>query len=119
MNRKFALAFVIASAAAGNAFADDITVDTTPFASSASRAQVQAELAQFKQSGSNPWSNQYNPLAKFRSQLTRAEVVAAYIAARDEVAAFTGEDSGSAYLARHEDAAADPTRVAGRPDNAQ
>jgi hypothetical protein len=120
MNRKFALALVVAAAAAaGNAFADDITVDSTPFVSSASRAEVQDQLAQFKQSGANPWSNQYNPLAKFSSQLTRAEVVAEFIAARDEVAALTGEDSGSAYLARHDGVLVDSTRVAGQPNNAQ
>ena len=118
MNRTYALALVV-TLAAGNALADDITVDTTPFASAASRAQVRAELDQFKQSGSNTWSTQYNPLAKFRSQLTRAEVVSEFIADRAEVAAFTGEDSGSAYLARHEEAAAGATRLAGQPQQAQ
>lgn len=119
MNRKFALALVVAAAAAGNAFADDITVDTTLFVSTASRAEVQAQLAQFKQTGPSPWSNQYNPLAKFSSRLTRAQVVAEFTTARDEVAALTGEDSGSAYLARNEGALVDATRVAGHPNNAQ
>jgi hypothetical protein len=119
MNRKYALALVVATFAAGNALADDITVETTPFASTASRAQVQAELAQFKQSGSNPWSNQYNQLANFKGQLTRAQVVAEFMADRAEVAAFTGEDSGSAYLARGENAAAGATRLAGQLQNAQ
>jgi L-rhamnose isomerase len=119
MNRKFALALVLALSAAGNAFADDITVDAKPFVSTASRADVQAQLAQFKQSGSNPWSNQYDPLHTFSSKLTRAEVAADFIASRDEVAAFTGEDSGSAYLARPEGVQADTTRLAGRPQNAQ
>lgn len=68
MNRKLALALVIATAAAGNAFADDITVETVPFRSTATRAEVQAQ----------------------------------YIAARDAVAAMTSEDSGSAYLVRHD-----------------
>jgi hypothetical protein len=118
MNRKFALALVAATFAA-NVLADDITVDTTPFNSTVSRAQVQAELAQFKQGGVNPWSNQYNPLAKFSGQRTRAEVVAEFIADRAEVAAITGEDSGSTYLARHEEAANGATRVAGQPQSAQ
>ena len=65
MNRKSLIALAIV-AASGAAFADDITVDTTPFVSTA----------------------------------TRAEVCAEYIAQRDRVAAFTGEDSGSAYLAQ-------------------
>jgi hypothetical protein len=119
MNRKFALALVVATFAAGNALADDITVDTTRFVSNASRAEVRSELAQFKQSGSSPWSNQYNQLANFKSRLTRAEVVAQFIADRTKVAAFTGEDSGSAYLARHEDPANGATRMAGQLQNAQ
>ena len=100
MNRNIASALVIAAAAvAGNAFADDITVDTTPFVSSKSRAEVIAELGPFKKAGTSPWSTQYNPLAKFQSQTSRAQVTAAYVADRDAVAALSSEDSGSAYLA--------------------
>lgn len=102
ISRKLATALVLAAAAAaGNAFADDITIDTTPFVSSKSRAEVQAELAQFKQAGTSPWSIQYNPLARFASNTTRAEVTAQYVASRDQVNALTGEDSGSAYLAHY------------------
>ena len=101
MNRKSASAFVIAAAAvAGNALADDITIDPTPFVGSKSRVEVQAELAQYKAAGVNPWSTQYNPLKQFRSAKTREQVVAEYVGARDEVAALNGEDSGSAYLAQ-------------------
>lgn len=99
MNRNIASALVIAAAVAGNAFADDITVDTTPFVSSKSRAEVIAELGPFKKAGTSPWSTQYNPLAKFQSQTSRAQVTAAYVADRDAVAALNSEDSGSAYLA--------------------
>jgi hypothetical protein len=67
----------------------------------------------------NPSSNQYNPLAQFSSKRSRAEVVAEYISAREQVAALNGEDSGSAYLARHEDGAAVATTIAGQPRNAQ
>ena len=118
MNRNIAIALVLA-AAAGTSFADDITVETTPFTSTATRAQVQAELKAFKQSGVNPWSNQYNPLAQFSGQRTRAEVTAEYIGAREQVDAFTGEDSGSAYLAAHEDDSSVATSVAGQPRNYQ
>ena len=108
MNRKIASALVIAvAAAAGNAFADDITVDPTPFSGTKSRVEVQAELGQYKAAGVNAWSTQYNPLKQFRSAKTREAVVAEYIAARDEVAALNSEDSGSAYLAQ-----APSTRVA-------
>ena len=78
---------------------------------SATRAQVQAELAQFRK-GANPWSTQYNPLAKFKSEVTRAQVQAAYIADRDQVAALSGEDSGSAYLARQGGRSDGSTRLA-------
>ena len=118
MNRKLALALVAATFAAGNAFADDITIDTTPFTSTKSRAEVQAELAQPQQAGGDPWSMEYNPLAAFKSTLTRAQVQAQYIADRDEVAALYGEDSGSAYLAR-EEGQVDRTHIAGQPLNAQ
>lgn len=116
MNRNIAIALVLA-AAAGTSFADDITVDTTPFASTATRAEVQAELEGFKQSGVNPWSNRYNPLAQFNSQRTRAAVTAEYTQARDQVAAFNGEDSGSAYLAARNSEAVVATAVAGQPRN--
>ena len=121
MNRNIASALVIAAAAvAGNAFADDITVDTTPFVASKTRAEVQAELSQFKRAGTSPWSTQYNPLAKFQSTKSRAEVVAEYTAARDEVAALNSEDSGSAYLAQYAGRQVSPsTTLAGQPRNAQ
>jgi hypothetical protein len=72
MNRKTTLAIVLAALAVGNAFADDITVDRNAFVSSRTRAEVQAELAQYQQSGVNPWSIAYNPLRNFRSTKTRA-----------------------------------------------
>ena len=97
MNRRFAFALVLA--AAGNAFADDITLETTPFTSVATRAQVQAELQQFRQAGVNPWAQAYNPLAQFRSSIVRSQATADYLASRDAVAAFGSEDSGSSYLA--------------------
>ena len=81
MNRTFALALVIATAAVGNAFADDITVETVPFQSNVSRADVQAQ----------------------------------YVAARDAVAAMTQEDSGSAYLARQDAQHSSASPVASAP----
>lgn len=102
MNRNFALALALAVAAvaAGNAFASDISPLDTPSVGSRTRADVQAELAQFKQSGVNPWSISYNQTSGFQSAKTREQVVAEYIASRDQVAALTREDSGSAFLAR-------------------
>lgn len=121
MNRTIASVLAITAAAfAANAFADDITIDTTPFVGSKTRAEVQADLAQFKRAGTSPWSTQYNQLAKFQSAKSRAEVTAEYTAARDEVAALNGEDSGSAYLAQYAGRRADAsTTLAGQPQNAQ
>ena len=94
-------------------------MDTTPFVSSKSRAEVQAQLMQFKQAGTSPWSMQYNPLRSFKSSTTRAEVTAQYIDARDQVAALNAEDSGSAYLAQYR-VRNTGTTLAGQPQrNAQ
>ena len=102
-----AAAFAVATlAAGGTAFAQSAPVgqeggQTDAFTSTATRDQVNAELVQFRaQYPVSPWSFRYNPLANFKSTQTRAEVTAAYIADRDEVAALTGEDSGSAFLAQ-------------------
>lgn len=103
MNRHLALALVAAvaaAAAASPAFADDITIDPTPFTSTRSRAEVIGEMQQFRQAGANPWADEYNPLAEFRSDRTREQVTLEFQATRASVAALTGEDSGSMYLAR-------------------
>lgn len=96
MNRNIALALLLACA---GAHADDITMDP-PFTSSLTRAQVLQELQQYRQSGTNPWADDYNPVIGFGSARTREEVTGEYIRSRDMVGAFTGEDSGSASLAR-------------------
>ena len=99
MNFKTISAVALVAAFAGNAFAESPTVLKDDFVSLKTRAEVQSELAQYKADGVNPWSIQYNPLKSFKSTASRAEVTAAYIADRDEVAAITGEDSGSTYFA--------------------
>lgn len=48
----------------------------------------------------DPRSIGYNPVAHTQLTRSRAEVRNEYLAAREQVAALTGEDSGSAYLAR-------------------
>ena len=120
MNRSVFFASVLAAAAfaaqaetpdASGQFAATVT-------GGQSVAAVQAQAAQAPRVAGNPWSIQYNPLANFRSQRTRAEVQADYIASRDRVAAFTGEDSGSSYLASRQPV--NGGRVfAGQPVNAQ
>ena len=100
MNRTYALSFALAFVAAGNAFADDITVDPHPFVSTASPAQVLDELKQFRQGGTNPWADEYDQLAGFKSSKSRSEVTAEYVASREATAALSSEDSGSSYIAR-------------------
>jgi hypothetical protein len=112
MNRTSALVLAAAALAATASYADDITVDTASFVGTRSRAEVQAELAQFKQSGPNVWATSYNQLAQFQPQRTRGEVKAEFLAARAQVQALGAEDSGSSYLARNRAARADATRVA-------
>jgi hypothetical protein len=99
MNRHFAIA-IAACAAATAAFAGDITVDPNPFVSTATRADVRQEFAGFRQAGVNPWADDYNQLSHYAGSLTRAQVKEGFIGSRAEVAAFSGEDSGSMYLAR-------------------
>jgi hypothetical protein len=119
MNRYFAVSLLaLAAAAVSPAFADDITVETTPFQSTRTRAEVQADLAAFRQAGVNPWSQAYNPLEGFASRTSRAQVTGDYLQSRGVVEALTAEDSGSFFLGRRAPAAA--ARVlAGQPVNAQ
>ena len=118
MNRKSLAAALVLIASAGSVLADDITIDNTPFTSAKSRAEVQAELQQFRGAGVNPWAQDYNPLQSFTGSKTRAQVTAEYIQSREAVAATTGEDSGAAWLAQRAPAAAAPV-LAGQPVNAQ
>jgi hypothetical protein len=104
MNRITALIAVAITSLSGAAFAGtglagDISIETEPFVSTKSSAEVRAELDAFKMSGIDPWARNYNPLASFVSNKTRTQVTAEYIAGRDAVAALHGEDSGSRYLA--------------------
>lgn len=105
-------------AAAFAAHADDADGSQYPvqFQGTRTRAEVQAELFQFKKDRVNPWSSSYNPIAQARSTRTRAEVQAEFLAARDQVAALNAEDSGSAYLAQAAGRRAPAgTSLAGRP----
>lgn len=103
MNTRIAFtALVLATGFAGSAFAESPLLGNDPFTGTRTRAEVQAELAAYRQAGVNPWSISYNPLRNFRSATTRAAVTAEYVAARDQVRAFTGEDSGAHYLAQHQ-----------------
>ena len=94
----FPALFAVSAAFASAAFANEIT-PSDPFVSTADREHVKAEFLRFR-TQPNPWSFAYNPFTGFKSQRERADVRAEYLAARDEVAAFNGEDSGSFALAQ-------------------
>lgn len=89
-------AIATAAIASGSAFADDITIENTPFVSSMSRDEVNAQLKAPYARG-NPWSSQYNMFST-TSATTSEQVRSAYKMSRDEVNALNGEDSGSAYF---------------------
>lgn len=123
MNRSSLALAAVLSVAAFAAQADDADpagqYASSSQATAVTRAAVQGQFADYKQAGVNPWSTSYNPLKSFRGERSRAEVTAEYLASRNAVAAMTGEDSGSAFLAAHKPASAAARQLAGQPVNAQ
>jgi len=119
MQAKTTTAALLLAAFAGSALADDPTVVNEQFVGTKTRAEVNAELAAYQAARVNPWATSYQPLKYFRSTATREAVVAEYLASRNEVRAFTGEDSGSAYLAQAHGTQLRATTLAGTPANAQ
>lgn len=120
MNRKLALLpLVLAAGFAGQAFAEGPLQDHAAFESVRTRAEVQSDLVAFRKAGVNPWSISYNPLRNFQSATSRQAVTADYVASRDAVNAFTGEDSGSAWLAQSRVPGAPVDTLAGTPRRAQ
>lgn len=116
MNRKIVSAAIAVAAFAGAAHAQGPIEQAEPFNSVRSRAEVQADLQQYKKAGINHASTWYNPLREFKSVRTREAATAEYIAARDEVAAQNAEVVGAVPVATR-------TRLrdtlAGQPVNAQ
>jgi len=98
------VALTLAVALVGAAYADDPTPDNNQsVASTKTRAEVQAELAQAKRDGSiKAWSMHYNHLAVAKSVNTRNEVLADLKAAQatGELKAFNSEVTGFADAAR-------------------
>jgi Domain of unknown function (DUF4148) len=119
MNAKLTISALLLAAFAGSALADDPTIVNEQFVSTKTRAEVMAELKDYKASAINPWSMSYQPLKYFQSTTTRDAVVADYLASRNEVRALTGEDSGSAWLAQARGVRQPVTTFAGTPANAQ
>jgi hypothetical protein len=111
MNRHFASAFATTAAAvacfaaiaSSRAYAETPTIDTTPFVSTRTRAEVQAELMSqpaLVSAGASEWAMQYNHAPHLKSAYTSEQAKSEYKAARDQVSAMNSEDSGSSYIAR-------------------
>jgi hypothetical protein len=107
MNKSLiALTVAVASLTSVSAFADDAD-PAGQFAqavtSQRSRAEVNAEAVAGVARGafrpSNPHAS-INVQPVLNSGTTRAQVVAEFLADREEAAAMTAEDSGSAYLTK-------------------
>lgn len=92
-----AVTLIVPRAAA--AATGDITPDPAPFVSTASRADVRADLLQGSQfARDTEWVQQANAAVRFKSSVTPAQAREQYKMARGEVEALTSEDSGSMYL---------------------
>ena len=124
MNRNHLAIAAALSLAAFAAQADDMDLSgqyaaAVP-ASSTTRADVDQQFAQYRKTGVNTFSISYNPVNSFKSQKTREQVTAEFLASRDTVNAMTAEDSGSAYLSAHRSTVDASRQLAGQPErNAQ
>ncbi len=107
-----AAALAVVAIASGPAYADDITIDKTPFVSTMTRADVRAELMSGPRDNSE-WARQYNQAPQARSVYTREQATADYKTSREYVNAVNGEDSGSAFFARSTPARSLNTTMAG------
>jgi hypothetical protein len=85
----------------GGARAETYSTEIRDFVGTRDRADVRQEVMADRSlfAASNELSTQGHAQAPMQTGYTRAEARAAYIAARDEVHAVTGEDSGSAWMA--------------------
>ena len=95
-----AAAVVLSMVASGSARADDISMDTSRFVSSTSRAEVRSEvLGKSDTLRANASEFQRSPVMQ-KTDYTSRQARADYIAARAAVNAANAEDSGAAYYAR-------------------
>ena len=123
--KKSLITLAAVALVSGAAFAQDADPAgqfATQVNSSLTRAQVNAEVVAAVKAGDTspskiPLIGKVQP--ELKSGVSRAEVVAQFIADREEAEAMTAEDSGSTYLAKNS-FTRDTNRVlAGSPVNAQ
>ncbi|HSW20546.1 MAG TPA: hypothetical protein VLJ86_25210, partial [Ramlibacter sp.] len=86
----------------GSAFAESPLMAEDPFVSTRTRAEVQAEARADRahRPAGIEWALQQNDQQTHASGLSRAQVAAEYIAAREQVREMTSESSGSEYFSR-------------------
>ena len=107
MNRNLRHAFATGAFATAALLAAAVITSTAAYAqeegfvSTRTRAEVVAEIGTPWPKG-NPWSPFYD-MSPTGSTATVEQVQADYIAHRDRVNAFFGEDSGSVYLMKAQD----------------
>jgi hypothetical protein len=92
-----------AAMASSKAYAETPTIDTTPFVSTRTRAEVQAEVMSQRDlvtAAASEWVMQNNHVAQLKSGYTSEQAKSEYKTARDQVSAMNSEDSGSSYFAR-------------------
>jgi hypothetical protein len=98
-----AAAVLGAAAMTGPAWAEGPIGESTPFTSTRTAAEVQAELIANRHllsSSGSEWAMQQGEPRHPASGYTSAQARADYIASRDEVRAMNSEDGGSGYFAR-------------------
>lgn len=124
MNRHFASTIATTTAAvacfaaiaSGKAYAESPTIDTTPFVSTRTRAEVQAEVMSQRDqvtAAGREWVLQNNHVAQLKSGYTSEQAKSEYKTARDQVSAMNSEDSGSSYFAQQAARANGGTVMAG------
>jgi len=126
MNRNIASALAMGTATAaaaiaaaaitcGTAFAESPTIETTPFVSSLSRDEVNAEL-KVPYPGGNPWAGRYDMFPRTSTTTTSEQAQSAYKMSRDEANALNSEDGGSAYFLKSATrSGANPSATMGGP----
>jgi hypothetical protein len=96
-------ATLAAACMAGAAHAEYPSVDILNFVGTRTLAEVRGEVMNDRalvSTASNEWNTPRTQSQPMDHGLTRAEVRAGYLGARDEVRAMTAEDSGSSWQAR-------------------
>jgi hypothetical protein len=125
MNKSLLAIAAFATIASSAAFAGDVDPSqqyALQIQGTRARAEVNAEAVANVAAGNTRPSNTpaiQRPQERLNSGKTRAEVQAEFVGDREEAAAMTAEDSGSAYLSKLATVRNSNQYLAGTPANAQ